>query len=130
VADNVPRARLTAVPEAAVLVVRGDALDPAVLRADALRFVRRYPAWGRYGVSAFLAADTAEVDVLCETRLERFATVVVFRRHDLVAAGIEVVPTFRAPHVTLAAAELELLVARLLSCQHETMANGHHQGGD
>jgi hypothetical protein len=30
---------------------RGDALDPAVLRADAARFVRRYPAWGRYGVS-------------------------------------------------------------------------------
>jgi hypothetical protein len=64
---------LTAVPEAAVLVVRGDALDPAVLRADALRFVRRYPGWGRYGVSAFLASDAAEVDVLCETRLERFA---------------------------------------------------------
>jgi hypothetical protein len=55
--------------------------------------------------------------------------VVVFRRNDLIASGIEVVPTFRAPHVTLAATELELLVARLLSCQHETMANGHHQGG-
>lgn len=67
--NNAPRVRLTAVPEAAVLVVRGDALDPAVLRADALRFVRRYPGWGRYGVSAFLASDAAEVDVLCETRL-------------------------------------------------------------
>lgn len=55
---------------------------------------------------------------------------VVFQRHDLIAARIEVVPTFRAPHLTLAAAELELLVAGLLSCQHETMANGHHQGGD
>ena len=129
-ADSTPRARLAAVPEAAVLVVRGDALDPAVLRADAARFVRRYPAWGRYGVSAFLASDVAEVDVLCETRLERFATVVVFQRHDLIAAGIEVVPTFRAPHVTLAATELELLVAGLLACQHETMANGHHEGGD
>ena len=58
-----------------------------------------------------------------------FRTVVVFRRNDLIASGIEVVPTFRAPHVTLAATELELLGARLLSCQHETMANGHHQGG-
>jgi hypothetical protein len=41
----------------------------------------------------------AEVDVLCETRLERFATVVVFRVADLVAAGVDVVPTFGAPHV-------------------------------
>lgn len=55
--------------------------------------------WGRYGVSAFLAADAADVDVLCETRLERFATVVASRRQDLVAAGIEVAPTFRAPLV-------------------------------
>jgi hypothetical protein len=117
-------------PDAAVLIVRGDALDPAVLRADAARFMRRYPAWGRYGVSAFFATDAAEVDVLCETRLERFATVVIFRHEDLVASGIEVVPTFRAPHVTLAATELELLVRRLLSCQNETMANGHHHGGD
>ncbi len=61
---------------------------------------------------------------------ERFATVVVFCCHDLAAAGIEVVPTFRAPHVTLAAADLELVVARFVSCQHETMANKHHQGGD
>ncbi len=128
-AASVPRVRLTALPEAAVLVVRGDALDPVVLRADALRFVRRYPAWGRYGVSAFAASDAAEVDVLCETRLERFATIVVFRSEELVASGIEVVPTFRAPHVTLAAADLELLVTRLLACQHETMANQHHQGG-
>ncbi len=42
-------------------------------------------AWGRYGVSAFLANDVAEVDVLCETRLERFATLVVFHREDLSA---------------------------------------------
>ncbi len=78
-----------------MLVVRGDALDPDLLRADALRFMRRYPAWGRYGVSAFLANDAAEVDVLCETRLERFATLVVFHREDLIASDVELVPTFR-----------------------------------
>jgi hypothetical protein len=48
-------------------------------------------------VSAFLANDAAEVDVLCETRLERFATLVVFHREDLIASGVEVVPTFRPP---------------------------------
>jgi hypothetical protein len=81
-------------------------------------------------VPAFLASDAAEVDVLRETRLERFFTVVVFRRDDLIALGIEVVPTFKAPHVTLAVADLELLLERLLECQHETMANVHHRGGD
>ncbi|MGH9107639.1 MAG: hypothetical protein ACRDZX_17775 [Acidimicrobiales bacterium] len=98
--------RLSAVPGAAVLVVRGDALEPSVLRADALRFMRRYPAWGRYGVSAFFAGDREEVEALCETKLQRFATVVIFRREDLLAAGVDVVPTFRAPHVTLAAPSL------------------------
>jgi len=32
-------------------------------------------------------------------------------------------------HVTLPGADLELLVARLLSCQHETMGNAFHQAG-
>jgi len=130
VPEDVPRIRLAPLPSAAVLVVRGDVLDPDVLRADATRFVKRYPGWGRYGVSGFLANDDAEVDVLCETRLERFATVVVFRVADLVAAGVDVVPTFGAPHVTLAAIELDALVDRLVACQHETRANVHHQGGD
>jgi hypothetical protein len=112
-----------------MLVVRGDALDPYLLRIDALRFMRRYPTWGRYGVSAFLANDAAEVDVLCETKLERFATLVVFHCDDLEASGVEVVPTFRAPHVTLAGTELDLLVNRLISCQHKTVANVHHQPG-
>ena len=47
--DSIPRLRLTGIPEAAVLVVRGDELDPEVLRADASRFRRRFEAWGRYG---------------------------------------------------------------------------------
>ena len=77
-----------------------------------------------------LGQRDAEVDVLCETRLERFATVVVLRVADLVAAGVDVVPTFGAPHVTLAAIQLDVLVDRLVACQHETRANVHHQGGD
>ena len=101
-----------------------------MLRADATRFVKRYPGWGRSGVSGFLANDDAEVDVLCETRLERFATVIVFRVADLVAGGIDVVRTFRAPHVTVAAIELDALVNRLAACQHETRAKVDHEGGD
>lgn len=72
--------------------MRGGALDPDLSTADAVRFRRRYPGWDRYGISAFLAADDHEIDVLCETRLERFGTVAVFRRTGLEEAGIEIVP--------------------------------------
>ena len=88
-------------PDEALLVVRGDELDVDLLRGDAENFHERFADWGRYGVSAFLARDDAEVDALCGTRLVRFETVVVFHRDALVAVGIEVVPTFRTPHVTL-----------------------------
>jgi hypothetical protein len=66
--------------------------------------------------------------VLCETRLERFDTVAVFRRADLWKAGIETVPTFRRPHVTLAHANLNALVNGLCSCEHRVLSNRHHRG--
>jgi len=62
--------------------------------------------------------------------LERFASVVVFGVADLVAVGVDVVPTFGEPHVTLAAHELDALVNGLIACRHETRANVHHQGSD
>lgn len=127
--EPIPRIRLVAIPDDAVLVVRGDELDPRILRADATRFRRRFEEWGRFGVSGFLAEDNDEVDVLCETRLERFADIVVFRRADLIAVGIEVWPTFRRPHVTLAHVDLDALVNGLRSCEHRDLTNPHHQGG-
>lgn len=127
--ELIPRIHLVAIPDDAVLVVRGDDLDPRILRADAARFRRRFESWGRYGVSGFLADDNDEVDVLCETRLERFANVAIFRRADLVAVGIDLVPTFRRPHVTLAHADLDSLVNGLRSCEHRALTNPHHQGG-
>lgn len=126
--ERVPRIRLAAIPGDAVLVLRGET-DPIVLRSDAERFRRRFDAWGRYGVSGFLAADGDEVDVLCETRLERFAIVLVFRRADLLVTGIEVVPTFRRPHVTLAHPDVDALVSGLRSCKRVEILNPHHEGG-
>jgi len=79
---GVPRIRKSPLPDDAVLVVRGDALDTNLLRRDALRFHRRYFAWGRYGISAFYATSDAEVDALCETRLVQFPTLVVFQRAE------------------------------------------------
>jgi hypothetical protein len=126
--EPTPRVRLTPIPEDVALVVRGDELDRDVLEADAARFHRRFTSWGRYGISAFLARDDGEVDALCETRLRQWATAVVFTRADLDAAGIEIVPTFRTPHVILAHADLARLVDALLSCDHRVVANPYHEG--
>jgi hypothetical protein len=125
-ANGIPRFRLGVIPDDAVLVVRGDDLDPDILRSDASRFLRRFGSWGKYGVSAFLAADEREVDVLCETRLGAFAEVVVFTRTHLEGSGVEVVATFRRPHVTLAQVDLDALVNGLLTCEHRVLMNPHH----
>lgn len=125
--DPQPRIRRVPIPARAVLVVRGDELDPAVIRADATRFRRRFPAWGRFGVSAFVAADEDEVDALCETKLRAWSTVVVFTRSALEAAGIEVVPTFRVPHVTLVDPSVDALTQKLLLCDHRVVVNPYHE---
>ncbi len=78
--ERVPRIRLRTVSDAAALVVRGDELDPTLLAEDASRFYERFPDWGRFGISAFEADNDAEIDVVCQTRLVRFPTVVVFER--------------------------------------------------
>ncbi len=98
-----------------------------MLTADARRFRRRFPDWNRFGVSGFLARDAAEVDALCETRLIEWTRVRTFRREALEAAGIEVVPTFRTPHVTLAHAELDELLQRLSDCEHNILENPYHE---
>jgi len=108
-------------------VVRGDEFDSGVIAADATRFRRRFRAWGRYGVSAFVAADDDEVTALCETKLNAWAVVVVFSRAVLEQAGVEVVPTFRVPHVTLAHASLDELTHQLLSCDHRIVVNPYHE---
>ncbi len=124
--ERTPRVRLSAVPDDALFVVRGDELVPDLLAEDASRFRERFPDWERFGVSGFLAADDGEIDALCEVRLVQFGTVAVFRRSDLERAGVEVVPTFRTPHVTLCHAVLAELVQRLLHCDHELRTNPYH----
>ncbi len=124
--EEIPRIRLVGVPDDAVSVVRGGQLDVTVLRSDAERFRRRFRAWGRFGVSALLARDNPEIDALCLASLERYGTVVVFRRSDLLALGLQVVPTFRRPHVTVAHEDLDALVSGLLACDHIETENPYH----
>lgn len=124
--ERVPRVRLRGVADDSVFIVRGDELDATLLAEDASRFHERFSEWGRYGISAFHATNEAEIDAICQTRLVRFATVAVFRRAALEDAGVEVVPTFRTPHVTLCHERLEELVWRLLSCEHRVFGNPYN----
>jgi len=84
------------------------------------------PDWGRFGISAFEADSDAEIDVVCQTRLVRFPTVVVFERSMLERAGVDVVPTFRRPHVTLCHESIDQLVERLVHCEHRVLINPYH----
>lgn len=83
---------------------------------------------GSVRVSGFVARDAAEVDALCQTRLIAWGRVSLFRRAVLEASGIEVVATFRTPHVTLAHAEIGELLRMLSQCEHEIMENPYHEG--
>ena len=120
-----PRIRHAAVPQDAWLVGRGvDSIEPETSRRQAELFRRRFERWGRYGLSAFYARSDDEVLDLGEDRLDAFATLFVYRLADVIAAGFEVVPTYRSPHVTITFYDdVDTGVARLLAVSHRTVNN-------
>lgn len=65
---------------------------------------------------------------MCESRLAAWPRVAVFRRSALEASGVEVVATFRTPHVTIAHTEIGELVRSILECEHEVRDNPYHEG--
>ena len=70
-APDRPRIRRAAVPVVALLVVRGVAeIEPGTSIRQAVLFQRRFPAWGRFGLSAFYARSDDEVLDLGEDRLD------------------------------------------------------------
>ena len=124
--DKTPRVRRAPLPDDAVLVVRGDVLDGELLRADAARFSRRYPEWDRTGISGYYARDEHEVGALCQTKMVNFEIVVVFAVADLERNGIDVIATFRTPHVTLAARDIQTLLKALIGCPHQVRDNPYY----
>lgn len=123
-----PRIRRADIPAETPMVVRGDDEDRAALRAHAMAFRSRFPHWGRYGVSAYLARDEAEIDDLAADQLERFALLGVYPIDSLRGAGFLVVPTFRTPHVTIAfAGDVDVWIGRLLDVRSELRPNPYHE---
>ena len=64
---------------------------------------------------------------MCETKMRAWAVVVVFDRRALEASGVQIVPTFRIPHVTLAHANLDELLNGIVSCDHRVVVNPYHE---
>ncbi|MGH8993310.1 MAG: hypothetical protein ACRDZ7_17515 [Acidimicrobiia bacterium] len=96
-------------------------------RHQAEGFLRRYPDWGRYGLSAYYARNLVEVDDLAADQLERFPLLALFRIADLREAGFEVVPTFRTPHVTIAfTGALDRRLDDLVALRLELRENPYH----
>ncbi len=70
------------------------------------------------------ARSDDEVLDLGEDRLDAFATLFVYRLADVAAAGFEVVPTYRSPHVTIRFYDdVDTGVARLLAVSHRILSN-------
>lgn len=126
-ADRMPRVRRAPIPPEAVVVVRGDPDDDAITREQAEQFRRRYSDSGRWGLSAFYARNDEEVDHLAFDRLDQFAKLRVYRVADLEAAGFELVPTFRTPHVTVAwSTDLLDGLAQFDAVRHQARTNPYH----
>jgi len=108
-------------------VVRGNG-GAGDLDQQATDFRRRYPDWGRYGLSAYFAVSDDAINCLAERELERFPELLVYGLLALAELGIESFPTFRTPHVTLAFHDLEAGLAALRTAPHECRTSPYHEG--
>lgn len=126
--ERVPRVRRAPLPADALIVVRGDDLIDGSSQLQATDFRRRFPDWGRWGLSAFYARSDTDVDDLAADRLEHFPVLRLYRPEVLEAVGFEIVPTFRTPHVTLAFdGDLDAWVDRLRTADHDERPNPYHE---
>ena len=107
-------------PEDAALVVRGDVLDPAVLRADAIDNFAVYDYWG---VSTFAEVGGFDLMWIATNKLARADWLVVFRTSDVLRSGLELWDTGQSPHYDVVHEELDDLVARLVGCPHRIFQN-------
>ncbi len=121
-----PRVRRTPLPQSGYLIVRGIEARPESVQVMAEMFIRRYPGWGVYGLSAFGCETHEAVDDICAARLARWQRVAVYDIGDLRMAGLVVRPTFRTPHVTITHRSLDRLISSLHTTRHKVIGNPYH----
>ena len=124
--ERVPRIRLRSVPGAGALVVRGDELDPVLLAEDASRFHERFPtgaatASQRSKPRTTPRSTSSARPASCASPRSSSSSATALER-----AGVQIVPTFRRPHVTLCHEALDQLVERLVHCEHRVLRNPYH----
>lgn len=113
--------RLRAIPQGEqVVIVRGDEGNDGARRRSAERFKRRWPELGQFGLSGYYAEDEDEISDIVVSYLYSFPAVLVLKVDAVWAAGLEILPTFKAPHVTVAFEDLDEGLTALASAPRET----------
>lgn len=110
------------VPADRSLVVRGDLLDPATLRSDA---IDNHEVYGYWGISVFAEVGGADLEWIAANKLSRAAWLVVYRAGDVLGAGLELWDTGLSPHYDV----VDELVSRLVSTLHRIVRNPSHRIG-
>lgn len=109
----------------ATIVIRGGVLDPATLRADALRY---HDIYGEFGISVFATRGTTVDELAQSVPLVRFETLALVRVGVLRSAGFRLDPTGRnRQHFTVVFAELDRGVEALVACEHLNWVNPYHE---
>jgi len=116
------RVRHEALPDDALVVVRGGLLDKRRLRRDAGLAFRRF---GEHGISVLAVADETALDLVARTILVRESVLTLMRVGAIRGAGLEVRPTFRRPHFTVMLPDLDADLDRLLACDTLVQDNPH-----
>lgn len=110
-----------------LVVVRGNRLERATLRDDA---VVAHARFGQYGISVLAAENAGAIDDLARTRLDRFEWLTITTVGDIRDAGLEIVPTFRRPHCTVMLPDLDADIDRLLRCNNVVAINPHYEADE
>jgi len=107
------------------VVVRGGTLDRQLLCEDALR---NHAIYGTYGISVFAVRDLSLDELSQQSPLIRFEQLTIVTVGALRSAGLRLEATGRNPrHFDIGLDELEDGIGRLVSCEHQTVANPYHE---
>ena len=122
--DHTYRIRNEPLGDDTLVVVRGGLLEATTIRTDALAAAERF---GVPGISVFAAPDHDALDDLAREKLIRFEVLTIITVGALRSAGLEIIPTFRRPHLTILLPDLDGDLKRLLACDNAIWHNDHHQ---